>query len=88
MVNKQHIRSTAVGTTLGFYLWRGGLLFSAAWLAWEGFERGWRLFIAIGVPVQITAGVLLFVLGAVLLLASLIVERIFDARAERGLKDQ
>lgn len=78
---------TSVGTKLGFYLWRGGLLFSAAWLAWKAFQQGWRIFVALGVPVQITLGVFLFVLGALLLLSSLIVERIFDARAERGLKD-
>ena len=87
MSMNQRIRSTSVGTTLGFYLWRGGLMFSAVWLAWQGFKQGWRIFLALGVPVQITLGVFLFVLGALLLLASLIVERVLDARAERGLKD-
>lgn len=80
-------RHRSAGTAIGFYLWRGGLLFSAGYLAWEGLARGWRVLLAIGVPAQIAAGIGCILVGLGLLMGSLIVERIIDARAERGLKD-
>jgi hypothetical protein len=46
-----------------------------------------RALIDVGVPAQIVWGIAFFAFGALLLIASLIVERILDARAEGSLKD-
>lgn len=77
----------ALTTTVGFYMWRGGLVFCGVYLAYEGWVRAFRFIREIGVPLQMAAGLSFVVLGFVLLFASLIVERVIDARAERGLKD-
>ena len=80
-------RHGSVGALIGFYLWRGGLLFSAAYVAWQGLERAWHFLLILGVPAQVAAGVGLFLVGLILLFGSLIVERMVDARAEKGLRD-
>lgn len=80
-------RHSSFGAAMGFYLWRGGLLFSAAYLSVEGLERAWRFLLMIGVPAQVAAGVGFVLVGLILLFGSLIVERMIDARAEKGLKD-
>jgi hypothetical protein len=78
---------TTVGTTVGFFLWRAGLLFSAGYVMWEGIVRVARIVLRLGIPVQLAVGVAFFATGFVLLFSSLILERVRDARAERGLKD-
>jgi hypothetical protein len=65
---------------LGLLLWRGGLLMVGAFLLIEGAR--WLLrFVDLPVPVEIGGGLVLAGIG--LVLASLIVERVADARAER-----
>lgn len=78
---------SSIGAVIGFYLWRGGILFSVAYVSWQGIKHAWEFLLLIGVPAQVAAGIGLFLLGLVLLFGSLIVERIVDARAEKGLRD-
>ncbi|NNE35858.1 MAG: hypothetical protein HKN13_11500 [Rhodothermales bacterium] len=80
-------RSRNASTLVGFYLWRGGLAFCALYTAYWSFDRVIRALLEIGVPAQLVWGAALFVFGILLLVASLIVERVIDARAEQGLQD-
>lgn len=81
--NSSHGRETS--TRIGFILWRGGLMFCAAYVAYRSIAVAAEALLEIGVPLQIVVGVGLVVVGVLLLIASLIVERIIDARAESGL---
>lgn len=80
-------RGRAISEQIGFYLWRGGLAFSGSYLAVRGFIRGFRAVLELGVPVQLAVGLSFILIGFVLLFGSLIVERVLDARSERGLRD-
>ncbi|MCB0720162.1 MAG: hypothetical protein KDD65_17065 [Bacteroidetes bacterium] len=90
MESSHHPRSGRGGelsTRIGFLLWRGGLAFCALYLFYQGFARVVRVLLEIGVPAQLVWGLVFLALGFCLLIGSLIVERVIDARAERGLKD-
>ncbi|PIQ60433.1 MAG: hypothetical protein COV99_11735 [Bacteroidetes bacterium CG12_big_fil_rev_8_21_14_0_65_60_17] len=76
-----------IPAAVGFYLWRGGLAFSAAYLLWEVARRLWMVIRAAGVPWLISLGVFLLAAGFILFIGSFILERLLDARAERGLGD-
>ena len=64
-------------------LWRGELLLAAAWAFYEGATWFLRL---VEVPRQIEAGLGLVLAGLALVLVSLVLERIRDARAEGDLR--
>ncbi len=76
-----------VSTIVGFYMWRGGLIFCACYGFYLGAERAIRVALELGVPAQVVVGASLIVLGFLVLFASLIVERVLDARAEGNLLD-
>lgn len=80
-------RGRAVSERVGFYMWRGGLIFCAVYAAYESVAWIVDAIIELGVPLQIAFGVAFLVVGFGMLLGSLIVERVIDARAEQGLKD-
>jgi len=68
---------------LGLLLWRGGLLLvagSAIYYACTMVLRHWRL------PALVEAGLGLLLSGLVLVLLSLVLERMADLRRERGLR--
>lgn len=69
---------------IGLILWRGGLLFVASVLLYEG---AWWLLFFVDVPAQLKVGIGLAIAGSVLVLASLIAERIADARREGDLRE-
>ena len=81
-------RGRAISTRIGFLLWRGGLAFCAAYIAVRSLSRIISLALEIGIPPQLVWGLAFMSIGFLLLMFSLIVERIIDARAERGLGDQ
>lgn len=68
---------------IGMILWRGGLLLAAGWAFYEGATWILRL---VEVPRQIEVGLGLVLAGLGLVLVSLILERIRDARAEGDLR--
>lgn len=69
---------------VGLLLWRGGvLIISAAVL----YEVAHLLLRFIDIPVQLEVGLCLAIAGAVLVLASLIIERICDSRKEGYFKE-
>ena len=67
---------------LGLALWRGGLLFVAAWSFFRGARHVLRL---LELPLQLEVGFGLVVSGLGMLMLSLVLERIQDARAEGDL---
>lgn len=69
---------------IGIVLWRGGLLFVAAYAFYEG---AWRLVRRLDWPPQITVGASLALAGLGLVMLSLIVERRHAARTEGDLLD-
>jgi hypothetical protein len=69
---------------MGLFLWRGGLLLVGAWALFEGAR--WLLRF-IHVPAQIEVGLGLLVAGMALVLLSLVLERVHDARAEGDLSE-
>ena len=76
-----------LSTLIGFYMWRGGLIFCACYGFYLGAEQAIRVALEVGVPVQVIVGVSFLVVGFLILVASLIVERVIDARAEGSLLD-
>lgn len=66
----------------GLLLWRGGLLFVAAYSAFRGMRRLLRW---VDLPRQLEVGVALGLGGLVLVVASLVLERFQDARNEGDL---
>jgi hypothetical protein len=70
-----------VGHVIGLVLWRGGLLLVAAVLLYE--STSWLLQF-IDLPVQLGVGLALVATGVLLVLISLIAERVRDYRAEGG----
>lgn len=81
-------RGRTLTAQVGFYMWRGGLIFCALYGAYEGIQWVVRLILEFGLPLQVAVAVALLLTGFLLLVSSLIVERAIDARAERGLLDQ
>ena len=67
---------------IGVLLWRGGLLLAAVAAVFELVR--WLLRV-VDLPAQLEIGVGLVVSGAVLVFASLIIERIRDRRLEEDL---
>jgi hypothetical protein len=62
--------------------WRGGLLFVACYSAYRGMQE---LVRRVELPRQLEIGVALGLAGLVLVVASLVLERIQDARSEGDL---
>ena len=69
---------------IGLLLWRGGLLFAGSWVAYLVARQALRM---IEVPPQVEVGAGLMGAGALLVLVSLILERIEDARREGDLRE-
>lgn len=69
---------------IGLILWRGGSLFVASLLLYEG---AWRLLQFIDIPMQLKVGIVLTIVGSLLVLLSLLAERITDARKEGDLRE-
>jgi len=67
---------------LGMLLWRGGLLFVACYSGYRGFRELVRW---VELPLQLEVGVAVGLTGLALVVASLVMERIGDARAEGDL---
>lgn len=67
---------------VGLILWRGGLLFAAAAALFEVSRRVLRYG---DIPTQLEVGFGLALAGFVLIILSLIIERIRDAKAEGDL---
>ncbi len=84
---KSHTRR-ARSTTIGWILWRGGLYFSSTYIGWEGTVRMWRFLIEMRVPTQLIVAIILAMLGTIIVLITLIVERLQDAKTEKGLRDE
>ncbi len=68
---------------LGLVLWRGGILCAAGFAV---YESAWWLLFFWSVPEQLKVGTALVVAGVVLVLGSLLAERIADARLEGDLR--
>ena len=75
-------------TTFGWVLWRGGLWFCGLYLGWEGTIRTWRFLLSLRLPDPVFVGLVLMLAGCVLVVITLVVERIHDAREEVGLQDE
>jgi len=69
---------------IGLLLWRGGLLVAAATAL---FETSRLLLRFVDLPVQLEIGFGLGAAGAVLVIASFVLERIQDHRAEGDLRE-
>ncbi|ANM31780.1 hypothetical protein ABI59_22790 [Acidobacteria bacterium Mor1] len=67
---------------IGLLLWRGGLLFAGSWAA---FLVARQLIRVIALPAQVEVGAGLMLAGMLLVLVSLVMERIEDARREGDL---
>jgi hypothetical protein len=66
---------------VGFLCWRAGLLLVSGY----GFFRVARLVVTyVDLPTQLEVGLALTLAGAAMVMASLIAERVQDARVERG----
>ena len=79
-------RSTS--TTLGWILWRGGLWFCGLYLGWQGTVRTWQFLLSLRLPDPVFIGLVCMLAGSVIVVITLIVERIHDAREEAGLLDE
>lgn len=66
---------------IGLILWRGGLLLAGGALLYQAARFVLRF---IEVPVALEVGLALGIAGFVFVMASLVAERIQDARRERG----
>ncbi len=69
---------------VGFVLWRCGLMLVAGYSTLR--VARWALRY-VDLPAQVDWGLGLAIAGAVLVLGSLLAERVADTRAERGLTD-
>ena len=69
---------------VGVLMWRGGLIFVAAYTFYWG---SWRLIRMLDWPAQITVGLAVALAGLGLVMVSLIMERIQAAKMEGGLLD-
>ncbi len=68
----------------GVVMWRGGLVFVAAYTFYLG---SWRLIRLLDWPAQITVGLAVAAAGLGLVMVSLILERMRSARTEGNLLD-
>lgn len=68
----------------GIVLWRGGLAFVAAYALYQG---AWQALRRMDWPPQVTTGASLALAGLGLVMVSLVLERLRDARAEGDLLD-
>ena len=68
-------------------LWRGGLWFCGLYIGWEGTIRTWRFLQSLELPDPVFVGIVMMIAGSVLVVASLIIERVRDARLEAALLD-
>lgn len=75
-------------TTLGWVLWRGGLWFCGLYLGWQGTLRTWRFLLSLRLPDPVFIGLVMMLAGSVIVVITLVVERIRDAREEVGLQDE
>ncbi len=69
---------------VGFFLWRAGLLLVAGYSAFRAARLALRF---IDLPSELEVGLGLVLAGAFLVLLSLVLERIVDAREERRLAE-
>lgn len=79
--------SSSKSTTFGWALWRGGLWFCGLYIGWEGTIRTWRFLLSLELPEPVLVGIVMMIAGSVLVIASLIMERIHDARLEAEMLD-
>lgn len=68
----------------GLILWRGGLVFTAAYAFYWG---AWQFIRQFDWPWQLTTGAAITMAGAGLILASVVIERIEASRQEGSLLD-
>jgi len=80
--------SSSKSTTVGWLLWRGGLWFCGVYIGWEGSVRIWRCLLGMELPDPVFVGIVMMLVGSVLVVASLILERIQDARLEAEMLDE
>jgi len=78
-------QASSRSTTLGWILWRGGLWFCGLYIGWEGTIRTWRFLLSLQLPKPVLVGIVMMMIGAVLIVASLIIERVQDAKEEADL---
>ncbi len=69
---------------VGVVMWRGGLVFAAAYTFYWG---AWRLILLLDWPAQITIGLAVALAGLGLVMVSLILERMQAAQTEGNLLD-
>lgn len=69
---------------IGFVFWRSGLMLVAGYSTLRIARLALRY---VDLPAQVEWGLGLAISGAVLVLGSLVAERVVDARAEKGLTD-
>ncbi|NDY95516.1 hypothetical protein [Wenzhouxiangella limi] len=69
---------------VGVVMWRGGLVFAAAYTFYWG---AWRLILLLDRPAQITIGLAVALAGLGLVMVSLILERMQAAQTEGNLLD-
>lgn len=74
-------------TTVGYILWRGGLYFTGAYSAYLGSRWAVDALLAVGIPAQVVTGIALMLGGLIMVMASLVVERVEDAKLEGDLTD-
>ena len=72
---------------VGLVLWRGGVYFVAGYLAFIGSRWIIAVLIEVGIPAPVLASASLIAGGFILVIISVIVERIQDARSESELKN-
>lgn len=79
--------SSSRSTTLGWVLWRGGLWFCGLYIGWEGTIRTWRFLLSLQLPRPVLIGIVMMLTGFIFVMASLIMERMQDAKMETELSN-
>lgn len=77
--------SSSRSTTFGWVLWRGGLWFCGLYIGWEATIRTWRFLLSLQLPGPVLIGIVMMLIGLILVMASLILERMKDAKMEGDL---
>lgn len=80
--------SSSKGTTFGWVLWRGGLWFCGLYIGWEGTVRMWQFLLSLELPEPVLVGIVMIIAGCILVFASLIMERVHDARLEAEMLNE
>ncbi|HMA98218.1 MAG TPA: hypothetical protein VKO38_02050 [Wenzhouxiangella sp.] len=80
----RHRKSLDRWRMIGVVMWRGGLVFAAAYTFYWG---SWQLIRQLEWPLQITLGLALALAGLGLVMVSLVFERMRAARTEGNLLD-